>query len=182
MADTSSSANQPNDRALVPETLDSENLTLNHEPSNSPDEVRENATSVSPGDHAVENGVSSSTGNLSVSQNNVNLPRPLEELSEPRISVESQPASHQSRLVDTAPPIDSQSSAEIANAPTSEKSRGGEIAPPSFWSRLVLDTWTSEIASAFLSLASMVSIVGVLVAYDQKAAPSLPKGITVSFR
>jgi hypothetical protein len=87
-----------------------------------------------------------------------------------------------SRSVDAQPQTDPQLSAEIPNAPTSEKRKREEISAPSFWSRLVLDTWTPEIGSAFLSLASLVSIVGVLVAYDQKAAPSLPKGITVSFR
>jgi hypothetical protein len=87
-----------------------------------------------------------------------------------------------SRSVDAQPQTDPQLSAEIPNAPTSEKRKREEISAPSFWSRLVLDTWTPEIGSAFLSLASLVSIVGVLVAYDQKAAPSLPRGITVGFR
>ena len=97
-------------------------------------------------------------------------------------SSSAQTTPHQSRSVDTQLPIDSQLSAEIPNEPTSEKPKREEVPPPSFWSRLVLDTWTSEIGSAILSLASLVSIVGVLVAYDQKAAPSLPKGITVGFR
>jgi|SRR5947209_7469470 len=182
MADTSSSANQPGDRALTSEILGCENLILNHEPLNSPDEVLETEISVSPGDRALENGVSSSTGDLIGSQNNADLPRSLEELSESRISVEAQPAPHQSQSVDTQPPIDFQLSAEIPNAPTSEKPKREEVPPPSFWLRLVLDTWTWEIGSAFLSLASLASIVGVLVAYDQKAAPTLPKGITVGFR
>lgn len=182
MADTPSSANQPDDRALASEILDSETLILSHEPPNSPDEVLETEISVSPSDHALENGVLSSTGDLIGSQNNADLPRLLEELSESRISVEAEPAPHQSRSVDTQPPIDSQLSAEIPNAPTSEKPKREEVPPPSFWSRLILDTWASEIGSAFLSLASLVSIVGVLVSYDQRAAPSLPKGITVGFR
>ena len=97
-------------------------------------------------------------------------------------SSSAQTTPHQPRSVDTQPPIDSQLSAEILNEPTSEKPEREEVPPPSFWSRLVLDTWTSEIGSAFLSLASLVSIVGVLASYDQKAAPSLPKGITVGFR
>ena len=135
-----------------------------------------------PDDHALENGVSSSIGDLIGSQNNADLPRSLEELSESRISVEAQPAPHRSWLVDIQPPMDSRLSAEVPNEPTSEKPKREEIQPPSFWSRLVLDTWTPEIGSAFLSLASLVSIIGVLVAYDQKAAPSLPKGITVGPR
>jgi len=182
MANTTSGTNQPDDRALPSEILDSENLILNYEPPNSPDEVLETEISVSPGDHALENGVSTSTGDLIGSQNNADLPSSLEELSESRISVEAQPAPHRSRSVDTQPPMDSRLSAEIPNAPRSEKPKREETPPPSFWSRLVLDTWTPEIGSAFLSLASLVSIVGVLVSYDQRAAPSLPKGITVGLR
>jgi hypothetical protein len=62
MANTPPSANQPDDQALASEILDSENLALNHEPPNSSDEVLETEVSVSPGDHALENGVSSPTG------------------------------------------------------------------------------------------------------------------------
>ena len=42
------------------------------------------------------------------------------------------------------------------------------------------DQWTWEVGSAIVSIAAVLSIVGVLVAYDQKPAPLLPKGITVS--
>ena len=42
------------------------------------------------------------------------------------------------------------------------------------------DWWLWEIASAALSLAAVASICGVLIAYDQKPAPKLPHGITVS--
>jgi hypothetical protein len=143
---------------------------------NSPDEVLEADISVSHGDGALGNGVSSPTGDRLGSQSNAGCPRSMEVLSESQISVEAQPTPLEQPL------IDSQLTIEIPNAPPPEKPTQGETPPPSFWSRLVLDTWTLEIGSALLSLASLASIVGVLAAYDQKAAPSLPKGITVGFR
>jgi hypothetical protein len=148
----------------------------------SPDEVPEAGISVSIGDGALGNGVSSSTGDLIGSQSNAGRARSMEVLSESQISGEARPAPLESRPADGEPLIDSQLTAEIPNAPPSEKPTRGETPPPSFWSRLVLDTWTLEIGSALLSLASLAAIVGVLAAYDQKAAPSLPKGITVGFR
>lgn len=54
------------------------------------------------------------------------------------------------------------------------------LQPARLWSRLASDTWTIELLAAFVSCASIVSIVGILGTYDQKPLPELTTGITVS--
>ena len=46
------------------------------------------------------------------------------------------------------------------------------------WKNMAADYWW-EVGSATLSMATFLLIISILLVYDQKPAPSLPRGITV---
>lgn len=60
-----------------------------------------------------------------------------------------------------------------------KKSQNTYLKQPRWWSRLAADFWILELIAGFVSLATIASIIGVLLAYDQKPVPPLMKGITV---
>jgi hypothetical protein len=62
----------------------------------------------------------------------------------------------------------------------SDHSNDSKKRPDSWWTRVSLDTWVWELSAAFLCIGILAAIVGVLIAYDNRPAPTLPDGITVS--
>jgi len=51
----------------------------------------------------------------------------------------------------------------------------------SMWHRLATDRWFWEILAMGLSLCNIASICAILLFFDNKPAPELPRGITVCF-
>ena len=93
----------------------------------------------------------------------------------------------------TAPRIPSPlGRASVSRAPTSPTMtpQNGPIQSPGsrsrtsrgsqWWTTHAQDRWTWELVSACVCVALLATVAGILFRYDEKPAPNLPEGITVS--